>query len=126
MAFSLGNVQFSTTPEFEDFDLINGDLSTLEIVEKSGGGNCFVRSKDLWNVLFSRQYFKTSCSSVVKFTLASVFGYDIFYSIFTLKTGAYAPQPPQKRSRPLFNNNYCFLFHENNFTHKIPKMQVFI
>ena len=46
MAFSLGNVQFSTTPEFEDFDLINGDLSTLEIVEKSGGGNCFVRSKD--------------------------------------------------------------------------------
>lgn len=46
MAFSFGYVQFSTAPTFEDFDLVNGDLSTLEIVEKSGGGNCFVRSKD--------------------------------------------------------------------------------
>lgn len=46
MAFSFGNVQFSTAPTFEDFDLTTGDLSTLEIVEKSGGGNCYVRSKD--------------------------------------------------------------------------------
>ena len=47
MAFSFGNVQFSAAPEFEVFDLTIGDLSTLEIVEKSGGGNCFVRSKDM-------------------------------------------------------------------------------
>lgn len=30
----------------EPFDLINGDLSTLEIVEVNGGGNCYIRSKD--------------------------------------------------------------------------------
>jgi hypothetical protein len=47
MAFSFGNVQFSAAPESEVFDLTIGDLSTLEIVEKSGGGNCFVRSKDI-------------------------------------------------------------------------------
>lgn len=40
MSFSFGNVQFSAAPEFEVFDLTIGDLSTLEIVEKSGGGNC--------------------------------------------------------------------------------------
>ena len=35
-----------SAPTFEAFDLVDGDLSTLEIVEKSGGGNCFVRSRD--------------------------------------------------------------------------------
>lgn len=35
-----------SAPTFEAFDLVNGDLSTLEIVEKAGGGNCFVRSRD--------------------------------------------------------------------------------
>ena len=32
--------------EFEIFDLINNDLSTLEIVENSNADNCYVRSKD--------------------------------------------------------------------------------
>lgn len=45
MAFGLGRVSLSSSPVFEEFDLTNGDLSSLEIVEKSGGGNCFVRSK---------------------------------------------------------------------------------
>lgn len=46
MVFDFGNVQFSTAPTFEDFDLINGDLSTLEIVKRSDGETCYVRSKD--------------------------------------------------------------------------------
>lgn len=46
MAFSVGRAFISDAPTFEEFDLTNGDLSTLEIVEKSGGGNCFIRSKD--------------------------------------------------------------------------------
>ncbi len=46
MAFGLGRASLSSSPIFEEFDLTTGDLSTLEIVEKSGGGNCFVRSKD--------------------------------------------------------------------------------
>ena len=33
MAFSFGNVQFSTAPEFEVFDLTIGDLSTLELLK---------------------------------------------------------------------------------------------
>ena len=45
MAFGLGRASLSSSPVFEEFDLTNGDLSSLEIVEKSGGGNCFVRSK---------------------------------------------------------------------------------
>lgn len=46
MAFSLGNTQFLTTPTFENFDLVNGDLSSLEIVKRSDGETCYVRSKD--------------------------------------------------------------------------------
>ena len=46
MAFGLGRASLSSSPIFEEFDLTTGDLSILEIVEKSGGGNCFVRSKD--------------------------------------------------------------------------------
>lgn len=46
MEYDFSKIVISTAPAFEDFDLIYGDLSTLEIVEKSGGGNCFVRSKD--------------------------------------------------------------------------------
>lgn len=48
MLYDLNNIHVTgmSSPIFEEFDLITGDLSILEIVEKSQGGNCFVRSKD--------------------------------------------------------------------------------
>ena len=46
MAFSLGRTQLLAAPIFENFDLINGDLSSLEIVKRSDGETCYVRSKD--------------------------------------------------------------------------------
>lgn len=46
MAFSLGKEHFTSAPTFEEFDMTSDDLSSLEIVERVGGGNCFVRSKD--------------------------------------------------------------------------------
>ena len=45
MAFDISDIQFSIAPTFEDFDLINGDLSALEIVKRSDGETCYVRSK---------------------------------------------------------------------------------
>ena len=47
MEYDFSKIVISTAPAFEDFDLINGDLATLEIVEKSGGGNCFVTHHDV-------------------------------------------------------------------------------
>ena len=57
MAFGLGRASLSSSPIFEEFDLTTGDLSTLEIVEKSGGGNCFVRSKDGQHYYVDYKYF---------------------------------------------------------------------
>ena len=50
MEFDLGKIKTQPAPSsFEAFDLITGDLSSLEIVEKSGGGNCFIRAKNKGN-----------------------------------------------------------------------------